>query len=134
MYRGAASLFILAHLPGRTLRSIYANDAESIADAALGTSAETFKNTLREIRNHGVWVTRGQLDKGMIGISAPIFLSERQIAGSVSIVLSEEETEEHQIAGAAALVQAAAKEIDVGLKEFEAVSLNETKGLRSTLV
>ncbi|MBG6118481.1 DNA-binding IclR family transcriptional regulator [Sphingobium sp. JAI105] len=123
LYRGAASLVILAHLPGRTLRSLYAADQETIEAAGLGKSWDEFKNKLRKIKTDRVCVTHGQLDPGMIGISAPIFHDERQIAGSVSIVLGEEDTKEAQIAGAAALVQAAANEIDVGLSQYEHVPL-----------
>jgi DNA-binding IclR family transcriptional regulator len=119
MYRGAASLVILAHLPGRTRRALYVADPLGIAEAGLGRSWEEFRATLRTIKNEDVWVTRGQLDQGMIGISAPIFHAEKEVAGSVSIVLTDESVDDSEVAGAAALVQAAAREIDVGLSRVE---------------
>ena len=118
LYRGAASVSILANLPSRTLKSMYQADAKVIGDAGRGDSWDEFRTELRKIRNGFVCVTRGELDPGMIGIAAPIFQSERKVVGSASIVLSADKTGESEIAGAAALVQAAAKEIDVGLSEF----------------
>lgn len=115
LYRGAASLVILANLPGRTRRTLYEADAALIADAGLGTSWDEFRSRLRRLKNDGVCITRGQLDAGVIGISAPIFQVDRRVVGSVSIVLTADDTDESEIAGAAALVQAAAREIDIGL-------------------
>jgi DNA-binding IclR family transcriptional regulator len=115
LYRGAASLIILAHLPGRTLRALYATDGQAIAAVGLGSSWDEFRGSLRKIKSEDICITHGQIDRGLIGIAAPIFQAERQIAGSVSIVLTEEGTGESEMAGAAALVQAAGREIDVGL-------------------
>ncbi|PZU09086.1 IclR family transcriptional regulator C-terminal domain-containing protein [Sphingomonas sp.] len=119
LYRGAASLVILAHLPGRTRRALYASDAAAIGKAGLGDNWDEFRAKLRVIKNDNVCITHGQLDQGMIGISAPIFHAEKQIAGSVSIVLTDESVGESEVAGAAALVQAAAREVDVGLGRIE---------------
>ena len=55
----------------------------------------------------------------MIGISAPIFHAEKNIAGSVSIVLADKNGNDGEVAGAAALVQVAAREVDVGLSKIE---------------
>jgi DNA-binding IclR family transcriptional regulator len=118
LYRGAASVSILANLPARTLKAMYQADAKEISEAGRGDTWDDFRNALRKIRNSTVCVTRGELDFGMIGIAAPIFLSEQRVGGSVSVVLSAAKVGESEIAGAGALVQAAAKEIDVGLREF----------------
>lgn len=118
LYRGAASVAILANLPARTLKSMYRTDAKAISEAGRGDSWDEFRTGLRKIRNEVVCVARGELDSGMIGIAAPIFQSERKVIGSASIVVSEDKMGESEIAGVAALVQAAAKEIDAGLIEF----------------
>ena len=119
LLRGSASLVILANLPVRTLRALWREEAAAIADAGLGDSWEAFRASLKKIRAADVWVTHGQLDKGMIGIAAPIWQPDRQIAGSIGIAVPEESATPEEIAGTASLVQAAAREIDAGLIEVE---------------
>lgn len=115
LFRGAASVVILANLPVKTLRSLWTDNQAVIGEAGLGGSWEEFRGSLRKIRVAGVLVTHGQLDKGMIGISAPIWHADRQVVGSVSIVVPETSATPGEIAGTAALVQAAAREIDAGV-------------------
>lgn len=116
LYRGAASLVILANLPGRALQARWTADRATIVEAGLGESWEAFRKGLRRIRTTRVCVTHGQLDSGMVGISAPIFHTDRSVAGSVSMVVVEAETDAVGIAGTSALVDAAAREIDSGMQ------------------
>lgn len=118
LYRGAASLVILANLPTRTLRSMWSTDAAYMTDAGLGESWDDVRKSLKKIRSTGVCVTHGQLDKGMIGIAAAIWTNDRQVAGSISIVVPEASVTSSDVAGTASLVQAAAREIDAGLVEL----------------
>ena len=117
LIRGAASLVILANLPVRTLRALWREESAEITATGLGADWDAFRASLKKIRMAGVWVTRGQLDKGMIGVAAPIWQADRQIVGSIGIVLPEVSTTPEEIAGTSALVQAAAREIDAGLVE-----------------
>lgn len=116
-YRGAASLVILANLPGRSLRALWSADAEGIAAAGLGESLEEVRATLRKIRAAGVSITRGQIDRGMVGVAAPIWEAD-QVIGSVSMVIPEESVTSADVAGLSALVQAAGREIDADLREL----------------
>ena len=117
LLRGSASLVILANLPVRTLRALWREEAAEIAATGLGDNWDAFRASLKKIRTAGVWVTYGQLDKGMIGVAAPIWQADRQIVGSIGIVVPEASTTPEEIAGTSALVQAAAREIDAGLVE-----------------
>lgn len=121
LLRGAASLVILANLPVRMLRTLWRAEAPGITEAGLGDSWETFRASLKKIRSADVWVTRGQLDKGMIGIAAPIWQPENQIVGSIGIVVPEASVTTEEVAGTSSLVQAAAREIDAGLIEADRV-------------
>src|SRR5450631_3362577 len=62
LYRGATSKIILAHLPSRTLKALFAHDAGEIADAGLGGSWEEFRRGLAAIRRTGMTVSRGEID------------------------------------------------------------------------
>ena len=117
LLRGSASLVILANLPVRTLRALWHEEAAEIAAMGLGDDWDAFRASLKKIRTAGVWVTHGQLDKGMIGVAAPIWQADRQIIGSIGIAVPEASTTPEEVAGTSALVQAAAREIDAGLIE-----------------
>lgn len=85
--RGAASKSILAHLGTRTLRRFYDSDPAGIAAAGLGEGWEAFRRTMRQMRKAGVLVTIGELDPGMMGISAPVFDGQGDVLGSIGLVV-----------------------------------------------
>jgi DNA-binding IclR family transcriptional regulator len=87
LYRGATSKIILAHLPPRTLKSLFARDAAEIAAAGLGASWDEFRRVLAALRRDGVSISRSELDSGRVGVAAPIFDRERAILGSLSVVV-----------------------------------------------
>lgn len=118
LYRGASSLIILANLPSRTIRRLWSDDAAGLNAAGLGSSLKELREGLRKIRTAGTCVTRGHLDKGMIGLAAAIWEPGNQIAGSVGIVMREALLSAGSIAGTSALVMAAAHEVNVGMKEL----------------
>ena len=126
LFRGAASVVILANLPVRTLRALWHDEAAAIAATSFSTDWDLFRAELKRIRAAGVWVTRGELDAGLIGIAAPIWLSDHQIVGSIGIVLPEASASPEEVAGTSALVQAAAREIEAGL--IEAARLEAAAG------
>ncbi len=68
LYRGATAKIILAHLPTRTLKSLFAHDAAEIAAAGLGKNFDAFRNALATLRRAGVCITHGEVDPGRTGI------------------------------------------------------------------
>jgi DNA-binding IclR family transcriptional regulator len=87
LFKGATSKIVLAHLPSRTLRSLYRDHAVEIQQAGLGTDWNAFRNCLTALRQAGTSVTHGELDQGRVGIAAPIFGPDGSILGSLSFVL-----------------------------------------------
>ena len=79
--RGAASKAILANLPPRALRRYFDG-----ADA--GVDWAEFRRPFAAIRKAGVCITRGELDPGRIGVSAPVFVDAGEVVGSIGLVLS----------------------------------------------
>ena len=90
LFRGAASKAILAHIERRRLRRYFDEFASDIAKAGLGQTWTEFKACLRRIRATNISITMGELDVGCVGISAPIFSSDGEILGSLSLVVSEQ--------------------------------------------
>jgi DNA-binding IclR family transcriptional regulator len=89
LFRGAASKAILAHLGARITRRLWDRQGEQIAAAGLGTDWSAFKRSLRQLRSSAALVTHGELDEGLVGISAPVFGSEGLVMGSVGVVTTE---------------------------------------------
>jgi DNA-binding IclR family transcriptional regulator len=112
LYRGATSKIILAHLRPRTLKALFAHDAEEIALAELGGSFEEFRHNLATIRRDGVTVSRGEIDPGRVGVAAPIFDTDRAVLGSLSVALPAAHADETLVRRLAPLTVAGAREIE----------------------
>ena len=111
LFRGATSKIILAHLPPRTLKCLFAQNAAAIAEAGLGDTWEAFRQSLAALRRDGAAVARGELDTGRVGIAAPIF-EDQAILGSLSFVLPAERTDDTLIRRLAPLTISGAREIE----------------------
>jgi DNA-binding IclR family transcriptional regulator len=110
LFRGATSKIILAHLPPRALKALFAHDAAEIAAAGLGAAA--FRGHLADVRRAGIMVSRSEIDSGRVGIAAPIFGAQRAILGSLSFVLPEPRADDRLIARLTPLTVAGAREIE----------------------
>ncbi len=112
LFRGATSKIILAHLPTRTLKTLFARNAAAIAAAGLGATWDEFRRDLAGLRRAGVVVSHAELDSGRIGIAAPIFDQDRTILGSLSFVLPAPRADDRLIARLTPLTVAGAREIE----------------------
>lgn len=112
LFHGATSKIILAHLPTRTLKSLFAREAAEIAAAGLGTCWEEFRGALVALRRAGVCISKGEIDAGRVGIAAPIFDGERAILGSLTFVLPHARAEETLVGRLASLTATGAREIE----------------------
>jgi DNA-binding IclR family transcriptional regulator len=97
LFRGAASLSILASLPHRQAKSLHVRQGESIAQAGLGNSWPSFRARLNEIRRRGYAASTGQMDADLSAVSAPILLpgegagSTPEVLGSLTRVITRAE-------------------------------------------
>lgn len=114
--RGAASKVILAHLDRRKLRRFFNDRSDELAAAGLGDSWEVFRLTMRRIRSQPAMVTRGEVDPGRVGISAPVFLDGEVIA-SFSLVVEDDGLDAEIERQLALDVASAATRISIALDE-----------------
>lgn len=118
LIRGAASKCILAHLKSRPMRKFYDSDPQAVQDAGLGHDWETFKRSIRELRKQPVLATRGELDPGLMGISAPVFDGEDLVIGSIGLVVSAADyADQSKVDVVSASVAAAASAVSKRLKD-----------------
>lgn len=81
--RGATSLAVLAHIPKRQLRKLI---------SAENTNADQIKQDelsqkLADVRRGGFCITRGEVDKGLVGVAVPIHIPEIAISASLSFIV-----------------------------------------------
>ena len=83
--RGATAKVILAQLPPRRLSKLLEN---APADATpVPKSVKKFRDELAAIRKTGYSITRGEVDKKVVGIAAPVVVMDRALIGSLSLVV-----------------------------------------------
>jgi DNA-binding IclR family transcriptional regulator len=85
LFRGSPSRVILAHLPTYQLRNLALSHRAEIAAAGLGESWTEFRDGLRAIRRTGFLVA-SDINKALIGISAPIFHAPGAVTASLCLV------------------------------------------------
>ena len=112
LYRGSSSLAVLAVQDRARLVKLYARDRSEIRRAGLGASPSAFFASLKAIRTAGHRVSRGEVDKGRVGISAPFLDRDAGIAGCISIVLSDAQAGETQVSRAVLQATTAARTIE----------------------
>jgi DNA-binding IclR family transcriptional regulator len=83
--RGATAKVILAQLPPRRLNRLL--DSASANATPVPKNASRFRDELAVIRKRGYSITRGEVDRKMVGIAAPITVMDRALLGSLSLVI-----------------------------------------------
>jgi Bacterial transcriptional regulator len=83
--RGATSKVILAQLTSRRLAKLLDNGRKK--SAPLPKSESEFRDELVAIRKRGYSITRGEVDRHVVGIAAPVSVPERALIGSLSLVV-----------------------------------------------
>lgn len=115
LYRGSVSKIILAHLSPRLIVRCFHDDRIDIEEAGLGSDLKSFRRNLRLIRRAGYSVTHGEVDKGVIGIAAPILSPNGDVFACLSLVVAEETTPEGSIEKLVALVRKEALAVTASL-------------------
>jgi DNA-binding IclR family transcriptional regulator len=83
---GATSKVILAQLSPRRLKRLLST-ARNESKPPFAPSESELKEQLAGIRRRGYCVTRGEVDKGLTGIAAPVSLPEQALTASLSLVV-----------------------------------------------
>ena len=87
LFRGAASLSILANLPLAKRRAIYLQHAKEIENADLGSSWEEFRKVTRALKEGKAVVTRGTFGSDLIAVAAPILDEDEAAFGSITRIV-----------------------------------------------
>lgn len=104
LFRGSASVIILAHLPERRLKRLFRDHGDAILAAGLGATWADFRVKLRDIRARPYLTGRAQLDAGVFAISAPVFDADDNILASLTLAMPERRADSDDIDALAGLV------------------------------
>jgi DNA-binding IclR family transcriptional regulator len=85
LFQGSPSRVILAHLPTYQLRNLALDHQAEITAAGLGENWSAFRDAMRAIRRTG-YVVASDIDKDLVGISAPIFHAPGAVTASLCLV------------------------------------------------
>jgi DNA-binding IclR family transcriptional regulator len=111
LFRGSASVIILAHLPEGRLRRLYRDHRDAVAAAGLGGDWLSFRTGMRDIRAKPYLTGRAQLDPGVFAISAPVFDVDGNILASLTLAMPEHRADSEAIEPLAELVVEGARRI-----------------------
>lgn len=95
LFRGPASLVILAQLPVSRMRELYIHAIEEhdVSASDLGADWDQVRRRLRDIKKRGYAISRNEFQTGLLGISAPIMENANRVIGSVSAVSPQDSAE-----------------------------------------
>lgn len=85
LFQGSQAHVVLAHMERRRLKRLY----ETSLPSTLGSDWPTFTKALRKIRKQGFYISRGELDVGVTGIAAPVFVPGNEVLGSLVTVMDQ---------------------------------------------
>ncbi|MBL8335952.1 MAG: IclR family transcriptional regulator [Rhodoferax sp.] len=90
LFRSSTTRVVLAYLPPRRLRQLYEQHTSEPEILQLLGDWKTFSRAMLQVRRLGYCLSRGELEPGRCGLSAPIFDYQRRVLGSISLVGSEQ--------------------------------------------
>jgi DNA-binding IclR family transcriptional regulator len=86
LFRGSTSRVILAEMPARQLRRLYADNLQNVYALAIGSDWKRFSKALADVRRLGYAMSSGELHPTMTGIAAPVFGEKHAILGSITLI------------------------------------------------
>jgi DNA-binding IclR family transcriptional regulator len=110
LFAGSASRVILANLSTAKVRTLFERQGDEFRAVGMGDNLDEVKETLKAVRNEGHYVTAGEVDPGMRGISVPVFIGGK-VTGSLSIAGPRQNFSTAQIARAVSSLKDASQRI-----------------------
>jgi DNA-binding IclR family transcriptional regulator len=116
LFLGAPSRIILANLRMQQLQRLFLHHSQDIASAGLGNNWLEFRENMRVVSKRG-YAVASDIDKTLVGISAPIFLPSGDVTASLCLVKLRKEVGEAELASLGEMATRAAAEITSRLRK-----------------
>ncbi|HLY30050.1 MAG TPA: IclR family transcriptional regulator [Ktedonobacterales bacterium] len=118
LHAGASAKALLAFLPEQEIEALIGAIPKTRYTENTVTDPDQLRQQLARIRNQGYSITNGEVDSGVRGIAAPIFGSDNQVVGAVSIAGPSFRLNDEALPHAIQAVREAATEITHRWQEF----------------
>jgi DNA-binding IclR family transcriptional regulator len=92
--RGATSKAILAQLRTRRLNKLLSSAEFPDRDRPFSMSEAEFREELAAIRRRGYSITRGEVDRGLVGLAVPVPVPSEALIASLSLVVKATDLDE----------------------------------------
>ncbi|CAN5621629.1 IclR family transcriptional regulator [soil metagenome] len=86
LFQGAAPKVLISRLPRPQLVRIYEAHAAEIAERGLGDSWTAFRTLMSEIREHGFYLSRGELETDIDAAAVPIAGADGDVVAVLALV------------------------------------------------
>lgn len=110
LFLGAPSRIILANLRMQQLQRLFLHHPHEIASAGLGNNWLEFRENMRVVNKRG-YAVASDIDKALVGISAPIFLPSGDVTASLCLVKLRREVSEAELSNLGEMAKRGAAEI-----------------------
>lgn len=86
LFKGAAPKVILSALPRAPLKRIYDLHADEAAAAGLGHDWDAFRTRMAGIREAGIYLSMGELDRGVGAAAVPVLSADDEVTAALALV------------------------------------------------
>lgn len=87
-FRGSAQKVILSTFPKARLAALFEQHQPAIAQSGMGATFDEFRLALMKIRRAGFCLAKGELDPGVSGIAAPLFIDDSgEAVGALALAM-----------------------------------------------
>lgn len=118
LFRGAASKMLMACVPPRRLRRIYERYAADPDVRRIASDWEGFNAFYRDIRKQGYYVSAEEVDPGLVGLAAPVFVPGAGTVAALCLVMTSQRLGLLNVDGVATMLKERAREVSEKLREL----------------
>ena len=128
VYAGASGLAVMAYLSDEERESIIRRTR--LAPLTSATISEPYKleHALANVRRKGYALTRGQRIPGAVGLAAPVFGSDGEVIGDISITIPEQRFDPANESRLADLVMRCARDVTAEIGGVQPLELRSATG------
>lgn len=88
VFIGASAKVIISHLPKVKIQAYYARFAQELHDLGFATDEQTFLQKMKKIKKEGYYLSKGELDPNISGLSVPIKFSNKEAPLALTVLAS----------------------------------------------
>ncbi len=126
VYIGSSAKVILAHLPKQKIRDYYSRFATQLAELDFAIDETGFLQQMKKIKKQGYYLSEGELDPNICGLSVPICFSNKEVPLALTVLGSKNRFEFINVDKVIGMLQTSAHQIE---QSFAGISESQHDGI-----